>query len=59
MCPIRMYLMSDLKRTPKVKPRNPLVGLMMSRGGHGSHSTIKKPSRQRLKMDLKRDLRSL
>jgi hypothetical protein len=53
-----MLLMKNPKRTPLVKPRNPLVGLMISRGGQGRHSTIKHPSRQKLKRELKRDLMS-
>ena len=54
-----MLIMKNTNRTPLVKPRNPLVTLMMSKGGHGSHTTIKYPSRQKLKRELERELREL
>ena len=51
--------MKNTKRSTLVKPRNPLVALVMSKGGRGSHTTIKYPSRQKLKRELKRELREI
>ena len=56
LCLIRMLIMKNTMRSTLVKPRNPLVALVMSKDGRGSHTTIKYPSRQKLKRELEREL---